>query len=88
MHLNICDSFNDENKRLTYQFINELIKKKTCAPFFHSIHVIWGCNSLWLLYCVCMYLLTMWFGEWNSRCMDVISFFNCVCEFINAHMLS
>lgn len=32
MHLNICDSFNDENKRLTYQFINELIKKK---PVLH-----------------------------------------------------
>lgn len=27
MHVNICDSFNDENKRLTYQFVNELIKK-------------------------------------------------------------
>lgn len=35
MHLNICDSFNDENKQLTYQFINELIKKKLCSivPF-------------------------------------------------------
>lgn len=33
MHLNICDSFNDENKRLTYQFINELIKKK--KPVLH-----------------------------------------------------
>lgn len=25
MHVNICDSFNDENKRSTYQFVNELI---------------------------------------------------------------
>lgn len=40
MHLNICDSFNDENKRLTYQFINELIKKKNLC----SIVLFNSCN--------------------------------------------
>lgn len=65
MHLNICDSFNDENKRLTYQFINELIKKKTCAPLFHSIHVIWGCNSLWLL--LCMYVFIDYVIWWMKQ---------------------
>lgn len=89
MHLNICDSFNDENKRLTYQFINELIKKKNLC----SIVLFNSCNlrlqfAMTVTLYVCIYWLCDLVNETVGAWMFFSFFFNCVCEFINAHMLS
>lgn len=66
MHLNICDSFNDENKRLTYQFINELIKKKNLC----SIVLFNSCNlrlQFAMTVILCMYVFIDYVIWWMKQ---------------------
>lgn len=74
MHLNICDNKNnDENKKVNLSVCQRINKKK---PVFHCFiqSISFEAAICYDCYCVCLYLLTMWFGEWNGKCMCVFSF--------------